>query len=302
MIAAERLSVHYRRGIARRSLKALDNLDLSVGEGDFFALLGANGAGKSTAIYSFLGLIKPTSGSVRILGRAPTPGAALYAGVGYLPEEPHYHDYLSIEEAVAYYGALTRSRSWRGRADALLERLGLTEFRKLRLGRCSKGMKQKLGIVQCLLGDPRLLLLDEPMRGLDPLAVREVRDILLELNHRGVTILMNSHILSEVELVANRVAILDAGRVVATGRLSELIATDPDSYLVEIERCEGLPDYFTVGAETASSVEGTIPADRFHDFIDLARDRRLRVLQCALRKSTLEDAYLRILKRPRANA
>ena len=302
MIEAEKVSVHYKRAMARRTLKALDSFDLSVAEGDFFALLGQNGAGKSTAMYAILGLLRPTSGRVRVLGRTPVPGSDIFRAIGYLPEEPHYHDYLTVEEAVAYYGGLSRSRSWRSGAEEMMERLGLVEFRKLRLARCSKGMKQKVGIVQCLLGDPRLLLLDEPMRGLDPLAVRQFRDMLVELNRRGVTILMSSHILSEVELVASRAAIVDAGRVVAQGRLEELVSTDPDAYVVEVESCPSYPEYFAAGSATGASVEGTIPAARFHDFVDFTRARGLRVFRCALRKGTLEEAFLRVLKPPDSNA
>jgi ABC-2 type transport system ATP-binding protein len=304
MIRAEGLSVHFKGGWGRASLKALDGIDLDVQDGDFFALLGQNGAGKSTAMYCFLGLLKPTAGSVLILGQAPVPGSNLFASIGYLPEEPHYHDYLTVEEAINYYGALGRHPSWQRRAGELIERLGLAEFRRLRLAKCSKGMKQKVGVVQCLLNEPRLLFLDEPMRGLDPLAVREFREILVERNREGMTVVMNSHILSEVGLVANRAAIIDRGRVIAYGRLSDLVPSDTDSYVVEIEPYSPLPDYFQRGATPAGSgsVEGTIPASRFYDFLDFTRARSLRVLRCGLRQPTLEEAFLQLLKRPGGHA
>lgn len=302
-IETEGLAVHFRRGMGRQTVRALDGVDILVSEGDFFALLGENGAGKSTAMGCLLGLVRPTAGRVRVFGREPSIGSAAYRHIGYLPEEPHYHDYLTIEEAVAYYGALTGAAGWPARADALVERLGLSAFRKMRLARCSKGMKQKLGIVQCLLGEPRLLLLDEPMRGLDPVAVREFRDILVDLNKRGVTVVMNSHILSEVEMVATRVAILRQGRVVAQGRVRDLLSTDHDAYEVEVAKTEGYPAYFeATGDREGPTVEGVVPLDRLYDFLDFTRARDLRVFRCALRRSTLEDAFLRIVRPGAADA
>jgi ABC-2 type transport system ATP-binding protein len=163
-------------------------------------------------------------------------------------------------------------------------------------------MKQKVGIVQCLLGEPRVLFLDEPMRGLDPLAVREFREILLERNRQGVTIVMNSHILSEVELVATRAAILDRGRVVAEGRLEDLIPADEDAYVVAVAPSASFPDYFAATGGSAEAMEGTVPASRFYDFLEFTRAQRLQVFSCAVRKGTLEDAFLRILKVPAARA
>lgn len=296
MIEAEGVSVRFGRGLGRRGFAALDGLDLVVADGEFFALLGQNGAGKSTAMNCFLGLRRPTFGRVRVLGRVPEPGADIYSRIGFLPEEPHYHDYLTVEEVIDYYGRLSRVAEWRPQAAELMERLGLAEFRKLRIAKCSKGMKQKVGIVQCLLGDAALLLLDEPMRGLDPLAVLEFRAVLVERHRRGVTIVMNSHVLSEVEMVATRAAILDRGRVVAQGRLPELISTDESSYVVELEASETFPDYFSASGASARGVEGTLPAASFHDFMDFTRARGLKVFRCALRAGTLEDAYLRALK------
>jgi ABC-2 type transport system ATP-binding protein len=302
MIEAQDLTVRFKRGAGRQPLTALDGMGLAIGEGDFFALLGQNGAGKSTAMNCFLGLRRPTSGHVRVLGRTPVLGSDFYGEIGFLPEEPHYHDYLTVDEAVHYYGALTRKPSWKSQADGLMDRLGIAEFRSLRIAKCSKGMKQKVGIVQCLLGEPRVLFLDEPMRGLDPLAVREFREILLERNRQGVTIVMNSHILSEVELVATRAAILDHGRVVAQGPLSELIAADEDAYVVSVAPSAGFPDYFAATGGSAEAVEGTVPASRFYDFLEFTRAHGLRVFSCAVRKGTLEDAFLRILKVPAARA
>jgi ABC-2 type transport system ATP-binding protein len=238
IVEIDDLSVVYRRGWTRKGFAALDHLNLVIREGDFFALLGPNGAGKSTTLYCILGLLHPTAGEARVFGRPLTFGCAAFRDIAYLPEEPHYHDYLKVEEAVTYYAGLYGARPSPQQLDDVLDRLDLGKARSTRVASCSKGMQQKVGIAQCLLHHPRLLLLDEPMRGLDPVTVKEFRDVLIDLNHRGVTIIMNSHMLSEVELVANRAALLADGRLVAVDDLAHFMHVDPDG------RGWGLEDSF----------------------------------------------------------
>ncbi|MBI5378750.1 MAG: ABC transporter ATP-binding protein, partial [Nitrospirae bacterium] len=156
MIAAEQVTVSFRRGLWGKRLKALDGFSLTVQEGDLFGLLGPNGAGKSTAMYCFLGLIRPDAGQVTVSGQHVFPGSPLFQEVAYLPEEPHYHLYLTVEEAVGYYAALYGNGADRRQVDRAIERVGLTEFRDLKLSKCSKGMKQKVGIAQCLINQPRV--------------------------------------------------------------------------------------------------------------------------------------------------
>jgi Cu-processing system ATP-binding protein len=233
------LTVAFRRGLRRTTFKALDNLDLDIREGEFFALLGQNGAGKSTLFYCMLGLLRPTRGEIRVLESVPQPGAPAFADIGYLPEEPNYHAFLTVEEAVSYYAALSGRAVARSDIASLLDRLGLLEHRRQLISRCSKGMKQKVGIAQCVLHAPRVLFLDEPMRGLDPAAVHLFREMLLELNAKGSTVIMSSHLLSEVELVATRVAIIDRGRLLANDSVAALRAehsTLENSYLAIINR------------------------------------------------------------------
>jgi ABC-2 type transport system ATP-binding protein len=295
MLRAEGLRVEFRNGVLRKKILALDGLDIDVHEGDFFALVGQNGAGKSTAFYCFLGLLRPTAGRVTLFGGTPCPGSPVFARVGYLPEEPHYHGYLTVDEALTYYCRLYRTRLDTRRTDELLERFGLAPHRNLRIDRCSKGMKQKVGIVQCLLAEPRALFLDEPMRGLDPLGVRAFRDSLVELNRDGVTIVMNSHILAEVEMVATRVAFLDRGKVLRLDDLSSLTRESAPSYAVEFENRGGIPDYLVGATHAADTVKGTIPADRFFDFVDLMRSSGQRVVTCSLSRPTLEESYVALL-------
>jgi len=296
VIRAEGVSVYFRTGFRRQRIKALDGLDLEVRDGDFFALLGQNGAGKSTAMYCLLGLLRPHEGRVLVQGRAPELGSSLYRSIAYLPEEPHYHDYLTVEEAVRYYASLYGEPVPERRLDDVLERLGLARFRRLLVRKCSKGMKQKVGIAQCLLGDARLIFLDEPMRGLDPVAVRDFRDILVEKNRAGVTIVMNSHLLSEVELVASRAAIIDRGRVIAQDELSRLVKVDVDTYAVEVQDHPELPSFFEREASDGGVARGTVPAPRLFDLLGFVRDRALVLHSCARRRGTLEDSFLSILR------
>lgn len=296
MIVAEDVHMHFRRGLLRRQVRALNGLSLEIREGDFFALVGQNGAGKSTAMYCFLGLIKPTSGKVQVMGKIPDLGSPLYQNVAYLPEEPHYHLYLTVEEATRYYSSLYRKRITSKTVNDVLERLGLAQFKTLPLAKCSKGMKQKVGIAQCLIHESRLLFLDEPTRGLDPLIVREFREALREIHQRGATIVMNSHVLSEIEMLANRVAIIDRGKVVVQDDLRNLLTLDRELYSVTFEANGAMPDYLTSVERQGILVKSCLPKERLYDFMDYARSANLNLHDCSLKKITLEDSFFNIIK------
>jgi ABC-2 type transport system ATP-binding protein len=294
---ARDLRVRFRKGIGRKPVDALAGFDLAVREGEFLALVGKNGAGKSTALYCFLGLTRPTSGSVSVLGSVPRLGGPAWSAIAYLPEEPTYHLYLTVEEAVAFYASLVGRRPSAAALAALLERLGLSEFRRMRLSKCSKGMKQKVGIAQCLLHSPRLLFLDEPMRGLDPMTVRQFREILLDLHRHGSTVVMSSHILPEVEALATRVAIVDRGRVAAVDSIANLTRPAQDEYDVEFEAAdeEALPEFLRNPQHRGGLVAATVPVGRLHDFMAYARDRQKLVRSCVLRRRSLEESFVSIL-------
>lgn len=296
MIRAEDVRVTLKRGLSRRPIHALQGLTLEVREGDFFALIGRNGAGKSTAMYCFLGLLKPTSGRVEVMGQIPDLGRPVYSDIAYLPEEPHYHLYLTVEEAVRYYASLYGRRVSKKAIDDSLERLGLAQFKNLRLSKCSKGMKQKVGIAQCLIHETRLLFLDEPTRGLDPIAVREFRETLRDIHQRGATIVMNSHVLSEIEMLANRVAIIDAGRVVAQDDLSNLLTADRESYNVTFEPNGSMPEYLQAAEKQGTVMKGVIPKERLYDFMEFARGHALALHECSLKKTSLEEKFFNIVK------
>jgi ABC-2 type transport system ATP-binding protein len=296
VIVADGVHVEFRRGLLRGKVHALNGLSLEVRDGDFFALVGQNGAGKSTAMYCFLGLMRPTSGKIEVMGKAPELGSRFNEGVAYLPEEPHYHLYLTVEEATRYYASLYGKRVSDKTIDETLERLGMTQFKSLPLAKCSKGMKQKVGIAQCLIHETRLLFLDEPTRGLDPLMVREFRETLREIHHRGATIVMNTHVLSEIEMLATRVAVVDAGKVVAQDDLRNFLTTDRELYNVTFEANGSVPDYLQSVERTGSLVTACVPRGRFYDFMEYTRSSGLNVHECSLKKVSLEDSFFKIVK------
>jgi len=296
MIKAENVSVSFKRGFLKKRLKALDDFSLTVQKGDVFGLLGPNGAGKSTAMYCFLGLIQPDSGNISVFDKKPLPGSEFFKNVAYLPEEPHYHMYLTVEEAVNYYAALYGNGVSRQKVSEAIERVGLSEFRDLRLNKCSKGMKQKVGIAQCLVNNPKIVFLDEPTRGLDPITVKEFRDILIEMNKNGATIFLNSHVLSEIEMICNRVAIMNRGKVIAQDELNHLRSFDLETYIVEFGAAESLPEYVNVKIKTADTIKAEIPTEKLAELIRFIEVSGLKMYECSLKKVTLEDAFFNILK------
>lgn len=211
--------------VSRRfgTVLAVDDLTLSLGRGEIMGFLGANGAGKTTTIKMLLGLAKPTSGRVEVLGGDPVD-AKVRAKIGYMPEIAYYYPYLNARELLALYGGLCGmdAKSIRARTDELLETVGLADAAKRPLKTYSKGMLQRAGIAQALLHDPELLVLDEPFTGLDPLARIHFRDLMRALRERGKSIFFSSHELGETELLCDTVAIMKAGRAVYQGPVRQL--------------------------------------------------------------------------------
>jgi ABC-2 type transport system ATP-binding protein len=225
-LATFELTKDYASGFWRkRPYRALDRLTLDVGEGEVFGFLGPNGAGKTTTLKLLMQLVFPTSGHAEILGR-PLGDLATKRRIGYLPEHPYFYDYLTAEELLTYFASLFgyRGVERRTRAARLLDEVGIGAERRLQLRKFSKGMLQRVGIAQALVNDPDLVILDEPMSGLDPLGRREVRTLILRLRDEGRTVFFSSHVLSDAEALCSRVAILAHGRLVASGRLSEMLA------------------------------------------------------------------------------
>jgi ABC-2 type transport system ATP-binding protein len=211
----------------KRPVRAIDGLSLSVEQGEVFGFLGPNGAGKTTTLKILMGLLRPTSGSARILGM-PVECVSMRRRIGYLPEHPYFYDYLTPAELLSYAGRLLGiPRAELGaRVDALLERVGLAHVRRLQLRRFSKGMIQRIGIAQAILNNPEVVFLDEPMSGLDPLGRREVREVIASLRARGVTVFFSSHILPDVEALCDRVAILNRGKLQQAGALHDILQVE----------------------------------------------------------------------------
>lgn len=209
----------------KRPKRVLDGLSIEVKAGEIFGLLGPNGAGKSTTLKILLRLIFPTSGAARILGKALDDTLA-HERIGFLPENPSFYDNLTAEEFLNYAGELFSlpAPERRRRAARLLAQVGLEEARNVQVRKFSKGMVQRLGIAQALINDPELIFLDEPMSGLDPLGRREVRDLILSLKQEGKTVFFSTHILSDAEMLCDRVAILNLGRMQGCGELKEMLA------------------------------------------------------------------------------
>lgn len=231
------LTKDYEVGFWRkRKVRALDDLSLSIDEGQIFGFLGANGAGKTTTLKLLMRLIFPTSGSARILGH-DIQDVRMHRRIGYLPENPYFYDYLTARELVEYCAELfgLDAAARRKRAADLLARVKLDEKRwDTQLRKFSKGMLQRVGLAQSLVNDPEIVFLDEPMSGLDPVGRRQVRDLIASLRDEGKTVFMCSHILSDIEVLCDRVAILKKGRLAQAGYLDELRARPDDPHQMEV--------------------------------------------------------------------
>jgi len=210
----------------RPTVRSLEGLNMDVRRGEVFGLLGPNGAGKTTTIKLILGLIFPTSGRVRVLGADPRDVEAKQK-IGYLPEESYLHRFLNADETLDFYGQLfdLPKAVRKERIEKLIERVGLTHARRRPLKEYSKGMVRRVGLAQCLINDPDLILLDEPTSGMDPIGSREIKDLILDLKAQGKTVLLSSHLLADVEDVCDRVAMLYRGRLQLEGRVSDLLET-----------------------------------------------------------------------------
>ncbi len=217
----------------RRAVLALSDLSLRVEPGQIYGLLGPNGSGKSTTLKIILGLVSPTQGTAEIFGRESRRPASR-AAVGFLPESPYFYKYLTGAETLRFFGKLSglHGALLRTKVDELLALVRLTEARDRRLGGYSKGMLQRIGLAQALLHDPQLVVLDEPTAGVDPAGARDIRDLILELKRRGVTVLLSSHLLGQVQEVCDRVGILAQGRLVREGSLAELLALEDRTEVV----------------------------------------------------------------------
>jgi ABC-2 type transport system ATP-binding protein len=224
-ISTKNLGKIYRVGFFMRRVVGLRGLDLEVGSGEAFGFIGPNGAGKTTAIKILMGLQAQTSGTAQLFG-VDVGEARAREKVGFLPERPYFYEHLTAREVLHFYGQLSKMdrELCSDRVEMLLERMQLTRFADITLGKYSKGMLQRVGLCQTLLHDPELLVLDEPMSGLDPVGRALVRDLILEQREAGKTVFFSSHILTDVEAICDRVAILVGGELRACGSIKDVVA------------------------------------------------------------------------------
>lgn len=237
IVEIENLNKDYEVGFwKKRKVRALDNLNLQVEAGQIFGFLGGNGAGKTTTIKILMRLLFPTSGAAQILGR-DISDVKMHARIGYCPENPYFYDYLTARELLVYFAELfgINSAERKKRAEDLLARVGLNEkdWNK-QLRKFSKGMLQRVGLAQALVNQPEIVFLDEPMSGLDPIGRREIRELIADLREQGTTVFMSTHILSDIEALCDRVAILRGGKLAATGKLDELLQQSGEQQTFEI--------------------------------------------------------------------
>lgn len=231
-LTAKGLSKTYRGRFGRPDVQALKQLDLEVEGGEIFGLLGPNGAGKTTFIKLMLGLADATAGRAMLMG-IPVSDWRARKPVGYLPENHRFPEFLTARQMLSLYGQMSGRRPSKHdvQIDELLDLVGMTGWGDVRIGKYSKGMMQRVGLAQALLGDPSIVFLDEPTDGVDPIGRREIRNVLLHLKAKGKTVFVNSHLLSELEMVCSRVAIINRGTLVREGTLAELLS-DSDSHIL----------------------------------------------------------------------
>ncbi len=232
-VAVRGLSKVFTIPFRRTRLVAVRELNLEVAPGQVYGLLGPNGSGKSTTLKIILGLVSPSSGTTAIFGRDSREVGSREA-VGFLPENPYFYKYLTGSETLRFYGKLCGLRGARlaARTDELLDLVGLQEARSRRLGGYSKGMLQRIGLAQALIQEPRLVVLDEPTAGVDPAGSRAICDLILDLKKRGITVLLSSHLLAQVQEICDRVGILAQGVLVREGRVEDLLAIENQTELI----------------------------------------------------------------------
>jgi len=306
VILSKGLSKTYRTGFWKtKSVLALDSLSLEVFENEIFGCLGPNGAGKSTTLKLLMSLIYPTAGYAEILGK---PVASIEARrlIGYLPESPYFYEYLTAEEFLTYYGSLFgySKSELKSRVARLLKLTDVFHARKLQLRKFSKGMLQRVGIAQAIINDPKVVFLDEPMSGLDPIGRREIRDLILQLKAEGKTIFFSTHILNDVETLCDRVAILNRGKLIGSGTLSKLFVQDVSHIDLVVsgispEKLRGL-----VGVEIPVSTNGSTsrlslsPQAGLTDIIAGIERASGKIVSVNPARQTIEDYFLKLVGKP----
>ncbi len=297
--AFEALSITktFRPWFSTKAVRALDDLTLSVERGSIFGLLGPNGAGKTTLVKIALTIARPDSGHVRILGE-PVRDRSILGRVGYLPENPRFPSHLTARQVLRLYGSLSGAdeAALKRNSEIWLERVGLQQWADSRVVKFSKGMNERLALAQALVHDPDFVFLDEPTDGLDPMGRMEVRALCKELASTGKTIFINSHILAEIELICDRVALMKEGRIIECGSVGE-VTKSAGGYEVMVPCAEGFPAWLQERRLPFTTVNGhfhiQVPdRNAANALIDALRQKNIEIEGLAVKRRTLESVFI----------
>jgi len=305
-IETENLAKKYPHGFLHLKKKtSLEGLTMQVQEGEVFGLLGPNGAGKSTTIKLLMGIIFPTAGNAHMLGK-PLGDVGMHRDIGYLPEQPYFYDYLTAGEVLDYFARFHGySATERGeRIQKMLKKVGLETSGKIQLRKFSKGMLQRVGLAQAILHDPKLVILDEPMSGLDPVGRREVRDIILELKSAGKTILFSTHILPDAEMLCDRVGVIAAGRLRGVGAPGSIVGvkTACMEIIFEIGEDAAGAAVRAKAMKTGGGFRVSVAENELYAALEELRAAGAKTVSVTQIKPTLEDFFMELVGKDRAQA
>ena len=300
VLSIENIHKSFSVGFIPQKKEILQGITFSVAEGEIFGYLGPNGAGKTTTLKCVLGLIFPDKGTIELFGR-PHLDPRAKERLGFLPENPYFYDYLTAREFLEFYGQLfgIKRHERKARIAALLELVGMEKAAGLQLRKFSRGMLQRIGLAQALINEPSLVLLDEPLGGLDPLGRKEIRDVIIHLREEGKTVFLSSHILQDIEMICDRVAIIVGGRIMSLGRLADLISekilfTEVTVSGVEEKELAGLGESLT--AQAGRTLLKVFEEDKIQDILELVQKRHGRIHSLIPRTQTLEDLFVDMVR------
>ena len=304
-IETENLTKEYPHGFLNlKKRKSLEGLNMQVETGEIFGFIGPNGAGKTTAIKLLMRLIFPTAGTARILGK-PISDIDMHRDVGYLPEQPYFYDYLTAVELLDYFARIhdLPAAKRKQRVDEMLKKVGLETAGKIQLRKYSKGMLQRAGMAQAILHDPKVVILDEPMSGLDPIGRREVRDIILELKHEGKTVMFSTHILSDAEMLCDRVGVIVGGKLRGVGAPGQLVGVKANATEIFFELTgQSSTPLLAKATRTGDRYRLQVPEAELYDTIDQLRAAEAKILSVAQVRATLEEFFMHLVEADRAQA
>ncbi len=306
-IEIENLTKDYPFGFLHLKRKrSLEGLTMQVESGEVFGFLGPNGAGKSTTIKLLVGLIFPEAGTARILGK-PITDIEMHRNIGYLPEQPYFYDYLTAAELLDYFARIhdLTGAERSERVARVLKKVGLETAGKIQLRKYFKGMLQRVGLAQAILHDPQVVILDEPMSGLDPVGRREVRDIILELKSEGRTVLFSTHILADAEMLCDRVGVIVGGKLRGVGAPEEIVGVKAQGMEILFEQTgrEGIAaELLAKATRTGDRYRLQVPEAELYATLERLRGAKTRILSVTQVKASLEEYFMDLVGADRAQA